>query len=135
LAIPLSVVYSVGLRLALAVIALLVIMLLLISQLIRMEDLQQLAQRNHPNVKALVDIQALRDDPLYFWLNLTLVSFENGSVKMTDPFLALNASLWRNSAHKKQNIPLHTAKTLRASRDKSTPRLPCGACEAAPKAN
>jgi membrane protease YdiL (CAAX protease family) len=87
-AIPLGVVYSVGLRFALAMIAVFVILLLLLSHLVRMNDLQQFVQLNHPDVKALVDIRALRHDPLYFWLNLTLVSFV---------VAGLREELWRSS--------------------------------------
>lgn len=75
LVIPLGIAYSVGLRLALAMIAVFVITLLLLTQVIRVEDLPHLAQNNRPNVQALVDVPALRHDPFYFWLNLTLVSF------------------------------------------------------------
>ena len=73
--IPLGIAYSVGLRLALALIAVFVVVGLMLTQLVKPDDLQHLVQNNRPDVHALVDVKALRNDPLYFWLNLTLVSF------------------------------------------------------------
>ena len=72
---PLGIAYSLGLRLALATIAAFVVVALATTQVIRLQDLQQLVQTNRPNVGALVDVAALRNNPAYFWLNLTLVSF------------------------------------------------------------
>ena len=75
LTIPLGIAYSLGLRLALAVIAVMIGLLLLLTRIISVEQLQQLATANRPRVDTLVDISALTHNPLYFWLNLTLVSF------------------------------------------------------------
>ena len=74
-AIPLGFAYSVGLRVGLAIIAMFVIVVLLVSQLVKPEELQKLALTGRPDVRSLVDVQSLRHDPLYLWLNLTLVSF------------------------------------------------------------
>ncbi len=74
-AIPLGALYSVGLRLGLAVVGIVVIVGLLVTQVIRPDDMPMLIQRNRPNLGALVDVGSLSDDPVYFWLNLSLVSF------------------------------------------------------------
>jgi len=74
-AIPLGLAYSIALRVGLAIIAMFVIVFLIVSQLVKPEDLQKLALTGRPDVRSLVDVQSLRHDPLYLWLNLTLVSF------------------------------------------------------------
>jgi len=73
--VPLGLLYSILLRLALGVITLVVVALLIAAHLIRAEDVPQLATANRPDVGALVDVSALRHNPLYFWLTITLVSF------------------------------------------------------------
>lgn len=88
LAIPLGIIYSAGLRLALAVIAIFVIILLLASQVVKPDDLEKFARTGRPNVRGLVDVSALRNDPLYLWLNLTLVSFV---------VAGLREELWRSA--------------------------------------
>lgn len=73
--VPASLGYSVLLRLGLGVIALLAGTLLIATGIIRPDDVQHFATVNRPDVAAVVDISALRNNPLYFWLTLTLVSF------------------------------------------------------------
>jgi membrane protease YdiL (CAAX protease family) len=75
LTVPLGVVYSIGLRLGLAIIGVFVVLLLLLFRVVRVENLQNLGAFSRPDVGALVDITALKNNPLYFWLNLTVVSF------------------------------------------------------------
>ncbi len=74
-AIPLGIAYSVVLRLVLGLLAVLVLVALVLTHYVRLEDLQQFVRDNRPDVGAIVDISALRHNPLYFWLTLTLVSF------------------------------------------------------------
>ncbi|HXP63169.1 MAG TPA: type II CAAX endopeptidase family protein [Dongiaceae bacterium] len=73
--IPLSLGYSVGLRLVVALAAAMVAMVLLVTHLVSMPALERFVMANRPDVQALVDVSALRKDPLYFWLTVTLVSF------------------------------------------------------------
>jgi membrane protease YdiL (CAAX protease family) len=73
--IPLGIGYSIALRLGLAIIGVFLVMLLLLVHVVRVENLQSLSGFSRPDVGALVDISALRKDQLYFWLNLTVVSF------------------------------------------------------------
>ncbi|HVV71822.1 MAG TPA: CPBP family intramembrane glutamic endopeptidase, partial [Verrucomicrobiae bacterium] len=73
--VPLGLGYSVLLRLALGIVAAVVVTMLIAARVIRPEEFQHLAAANRPDVGALVDVSALRHDPVYFWLTLTLVSF------------------------------------------------------------
>lgn len=73
--VPLGIGYSVALRAGLAVIAMLVVIALVLTRAISLEQLPEFAQSNRPDVDALVDVAALRSNPAYYWLSLTLVSF------------------------------------------------------------
>jgi membrane protease YdiL (CAAX protease family) len=73
--VPLSAAYSVALRLSLLVLAVLVSFVLIVTNVVNLDQLQQTAKANQPDVSALVDISALSHSPLYWWLSLTLVSF------------------------------------------------------------
>lgn len=67
--------YSVLLRLGLLVIASLVAGILVATHVITPQSLQDFATANRPDVEALVNLSALKNDPAYYWLTLTLVSF------------------------------------------------------------
>jgi membrane protease YdiL (CAAX protease family) len=75
LPIPLGILYSIGLRVGLALIAIFVMLVFAASHVIKIDDLQHLTQNNRPDVEALVDINALKNDPRYYWLSITFVSF------------------------------------------------------------
>jgi membrane protease YdiL (CAAX protease family) len=83
-----GVAYSFLLRFALGVLAVMVAAILVLSQAMKLEDLQRFSQLNRPDVGALVDISALRQNPVYFWLTLTLVSFV---------VAGLREELWRSA--------------------------------------
>ncbi len=95
--IPLSIGYSVALRLAVALAAAIAAMVLLVTHLVSIQSLQRFVLANRPDVQALVDIPALRQDPLYFWLSLTLVSFVVAGLReelWRSGFLAGMRALW-----------------------------------------
>lgn len=73
--VPLGLLYSVALRLALGIVVTIFVAILIAVHLVRPEDVQHIAMANRPDVNALVDVSALRHNPLYFWLTITLVSF------------------------------------------------------------
>jgi membrane protease YdiL (CAAX protease family) len=73
--VPLGVVYSVGLRLGVGLAAMVVFSILVATGTVSFDRAQSFAQANRPDVSALVDVSAMRNDPLYFWLTLTFVSF------------------------------------------------------------
>jgi len=74
-AVPLGIGYSVLIRLAVGVVSVMVFTVLVVARVVTLEQVQHFAQTNSPDVAALVDISALKNNPLYFWLSVTLVSF------------------------------------------------------------
>ena len=80
--------YSVGLRVALAILAAIAAVGLVITRVATMDTLEQFIMKNRPGVENAVDVSALRDNPAYFWLTLTVVSFV---------VAGLREELWRAS--------------------------------------
>jgi membrane protease YdiL (CAAX protease family) len=75
LVVPLGIGYSLGLRAFLAVALGIIGAVLLATRVVSAQELQNFLTANRPDVEALVDVSALRHDPAYFWLTVTLVSF------------------------------------------------------------
>lgn len=73
--VPLGIVYSVALRFALFVVVIVVAALLLTTHASTPETLQGFVSTNRPNVEAIVSVSALRSNPTYYWLTVTLASF------------------------------------------------------------
>jgi membrane protease YdiL (CAAX protease family) len=73
--VPLGIAYSVAVRLAMAAIAIFIAVGLILSQAVRVDEIQRLVWAHRPNIEALVDVSALRHNPAYFWLTIILVSF------------------------------------------------------------
>ena len=71
----LGLLYSIGLRFGLAIIGAFIVIMLILFRVTSVEDVMRMGTLGRPDVGALVDIGALKSDPLYFWLNLTVVSF------------------------------------------------------------
>jgi len=88
LTVPIGVGYSVVLRLGILVAAVIVVIIALATRLITLDSLEHFALANRPNVQALVDIPALRNNLAYYWLTLTLVSFV---------VAGLREELWRSA--------------------------------------
>jgi len=86
--VPLGIGYSVAIRLALGVVILVVVAALTTTRVITPESLQHYFTANRPDVEAIVDVEAMRQNPLYFWLSVTLVSFVLGG---------LREELWRSA--------------------------------------
>src|SRR6185369_17281648 len=80
--------YSLALRLSVAVVAIFIFMILLASRVVTPDQAQTFARNNQPDVTALVDMPAMRHDPLYFWLTITFVSFIVAGVR---------EELWRSA--------------------------------------
>jgi membrane protease YdiL (CAAX protease family) len=80
--------YSVGLRIAVGMVAALVSVILLATHLMTAESLRDFYANNRPGIENMVDVAALRDNPAYFWLTLTVVSFV---------VAGLREELWRSS--------------------------------------
>lgn len=95
--VPLGIGYSVALRLLLAMVVLAVSTTLVVARLATSESISRFAMSHAPNVHALVDVPALRSDPLYYWLTLTLVSFVVAGLReelWRAAFLAGLRTLW-----------------------------------------
>ena len=84
----LGVVYSGAIRLVLVVGAIAVAVALLATQAMKPEDLQSFVGTHGPHVEKVVDTAALRNDPVYFWIMVTFVSFV---------VAGLREELWRSA--------------------------------------
>ena len=73
--VPLGIGYSIALRMGLIVIAVAVMAVLAATQTVTPEKVQEYVNANRPDVEALVSVPAMRTNPAYFWLTITLVSF------------------------------------------------------------
>ncbi len=99
-AVPLGVGYSVALRLMVGVTALVVFTLLVATGAVSFDRAQSFAQANRPDVSALVDVSAIRNNPVYLLLTLTLVSFVVAGFReelWRSAFLAGLRALWPGS--------------------------------------
>jgi membrane protease YdiL (CAAX protease family) len=72
---PLGIAYSIAIRVALAVAGFVVILVLLVTQLVNVESLQELVLQNRPKIEQVISVSALQMNRAYYWLALTLVSF------------------------------------------------------------
>jgi membrane protease YdiL (CAAX protease family) len=86
--VPLALGYSLALRVVVAVVMLAASAMLLALRLVTRDALTHLAARHGAGVQALVDLPAMRHDPLYYWLMVTLVSFV---------VAGLREELWRSA--------------------------------------
>ena len=75
LPIPLGIGYSVALRLAVGLFAAFVVVILLLTRVFTLPQLQEFVMANRPDIESVVDIPAMRQNPVYYWLTLTVVSF------------------------------------------------------------
>jgi len=73
--VPLGIVYSIAIRIGLGLVAMAVVAILLAAQVSTPEALEKFASANRPDVETLVSVPALQNNPSYYWLTVTLVSF------------------------------------------------------------
>ncbi len=73
--VPLGIGYSIALRIGLIVIAVGVMAVVAATQTVTPEKVQEYVYANRPDVEALVSVPAMRSNPAYYWLTITLVSF------------------------------------------------------------
>jgi membrane protease YdiL (CAAX protease family) len=86
--VPLGIGYSLALRLALAFVMMIISACLVASGTMSLESLEEFFRANQPRTDALVDLSAVRSDPVYFLLMLTLISFV---------VAGLREELWRSA--------------------------------------
>jgi hypothetical protein len=95
--VPLGIGYSVALRLSLAVVGLTVAIALVATHVTTIESLGRLLTVHAPRVEALLDVSAMRSDPLYYWLTITFISFVVAGLReelWRAAFLAGLRALW-----------------------------------------
>ncbi|PYL00013.1 MAG: hypothetical protein DME32_11715 [Verrucomicrobia bacterium] len=73
--VPLGAGYSLVLRLAVAFTLIAVVVLLGITGLVPAEDIREYLSANRPEFERVVNVSSLQNDPVYFWLTITVVSF------------------------------------------------------------
>ena len=86
--VPLGAAYSLALRLGVLVIAVVVATVAIATQITSLDALQRFVLTNRPKVEAVVDLPAMRHNPAYYWLTITLVSFV---------LAGLREELWRSA--------------------------------------
>ena len=89
--------YSVALRLAVGIFVVAVSTVLIATRAMSPDSLEHFATSNQPDVQAVVDVAALRDNPAYFWLVITVVSFVVAGLReelWRAAFLAGTKALW-----------------------------------------
>ena len=79
--VPLGIGYSIALRIGLIVIAVAVMAVVAATQTVTPEKVQEYVNANRPDVEALVSVPAMRSNPAYYWLTITLVSFVVAGVR------------------------------------------------------
>jgi len=95
--VPLGIGYSVALRLAVGIIMMAAGVALIVTHVMTAQSLREFAVANRPDVEVIVDISAMRQNPLYFWLTLTVVSFGVAGLReelWRSAFLAGLRALW-----------------------------------------
>ena len=79
--VPLGLGYSIVIRIAAGMAIVLVVLVLIGTHILPASSAQEFITTRRPAVEKLVDLTALRTDPAYFWLTLTLVSFVVAGVR------------------------------------------------------
>ena len=95
--VPLGIGYSVAIRLALFITMMAAGIALIVTHVMTAQSLREFVTANRPNLETIVDISAMRQNPLYFWLTLTVVSFVVAGLReelWRSAFLAGLRSLW-----------------------------------------
>ena len=73
--VPLGIVYSIAVRLGTLLFVMVVVAIVLVLQAATPQELQQYVNANRPTIETLVSVSAMRSNPAYYWLMVTLVSF------------------------------------------------------------
>jgi membrane protease YdiL (CAAX protease family) len=96
---PLGIGYSIALRVAVAICMAMLAGFLIVTRIVTPAGLPEFIKANQPNLEAVVDVKLMRDNPLYFWLVITLVSFVVAGLReelWRAGFLAGLRKLWPN---------------------------------------
>jgi len=112
--VPLAVLYSIALRFAVGIFVMIGYAMLLALRGATRDAMEKSVMSNRPQVETMVDMTALRDNPAYFWLTLTLVSFVLAGLReelWRSAFLAGLRALWprRFNSHAGQILAMALA--------------------------
>jgi membrane protease YdiL (CAAX protease family) len=100
--VPLGIGYSIVIRLAAGLAIFAVVFVLIATHAVAPASAQSFIQTSQPDVAKLVDVAALRRDPAYFWLTITLVSFVVAGLReemWRGGTLAAMRALWPRAFH------------------------------------
>jgi membrane protease YdiL (CAAX protease family) len=78
---PLGFIYSIGFRIGLGIILAAVVVVLTATRTMTPEQVQEYAKANRPDLDVIVSVSAMRENPTYYWLAVTLVSFVVGGLR------------------------------------------------------
>jgi membrane protease YdiL (CAAX protease family) len=73
--VPLGIGYSIVIRLAAGLAVFAAVVVLIATHAVAPNNAQTFMEASRPDVAKLVDVPALRQDPAYYWLTITVVSF------------------------------------------------------------
>jgi len=94
---PLGLGYSVGIRLVAGLSLGILFAIMVVTRIIPAAEVQQFVTDNRPQIEAVVDVEALSENPAYFWFTITVVSFVVAGLReelWRAGFLAGMAALW-----------------------------------------
>jgi len=100
--VPLGIGYSIVIRFAAGLAIFAVVVVLIATHAVAPTSAQNFIQTSQPDVAKLVDVPALRHDPAYFWLTITLVSFVVAGLReemWRGGTLAAMRALWPRAFH------------------------------------
>ena len=89
--------YSVALRVVVALVVIAIAIGLIVTQVMTPDSLKDFAASNRPDVEAIVNVDAMRNNPVYYWLTLTVVSLVVAGLReelWRSAFLAGMKALW-----------------------------------------
>jgi len=73
--VPLGIAYSIALRLSVAIVMMIISTALIASGAMSKQSLEEFFRANQPRTETIVDPSTMRNDPVYFLLMLTVISF------------------------------------------------------------
>lgn len=94
---PLGAAYSVAIRIATGVVMAFIGAVIIMTGMTSEAKLQQFTETHRPKVEVLIDLDAMAHNPVYFWLNVTLVSMVVAGLReelWRSAFLAGLRSMW-----------------------------------------
>jgi len=95
--VPLGIGYAVAIRLGIFLLIFVASIALMATHAMTPESLQVFFAAHRPDVETIVDVAAMRENPVYFWLVLTVVSFVVAGLReelWRSAFLAGLRTLW-----------------------------------------